>query len=430
MNKAWIVFRREYINAVRKPTFLLSTFAVPLSIVIFYGVSILASLNVEKENYTLISTRNETAEIVSRIQNEEGLTFEVSDLPADSLRARASRDKSVIVLTLSPAVLEKNSGTITLESDQNISQIVVGRIERRVKDASEAYKREKAGISAEQLAASKLEIDTRTQRLSGKQGSETLAFIMGYVMFFLMYMLVAVYGSMLMQSVIEEKSSRVVEVMVSSLKPFQLLLGKILAISAVALTQMAIWGLSLVIFLGVASVFLVGKIDPSTLQQPGVDVAAQQSMIQQAMVQIINFNWLPILLTFPIYFLGGFFIYGSLLAAVGSAVDNIQDAQQFTFPIMLPLFITIALINNIVQNPNSGISWAFSMIPFFSPMAMTTRLAMSEVPVWEVLLSLGLLIGGFLGCVWLAARIYRTGILMYGKKPKWSELIRWVTYRQ
>jgi ABC-2 type transport system permease protein len=430
MNKIWLVFQREYLNFVRKRSFLLSTFLVPLAFVAIFGIQILVTLNVEKENYTLLIASDDAPEIAEQLTNAENLSFQRLDLPLDSLRSMATRDKQMLVLSLGAALTEQPEGSILVQSQQNLSQPVVKQIEKQVQKAVEAYRQAKVGITPEQLAATRIDLDVQTRRLSGKEGSENLASAVGLAMGFLMYMLMAAYGSILMQAVIDEKSNRIVEVMVSSLRPFQLLMGKILGVAAVGLTQFMIWLASLFL-ISVAGGLVLGAsgADPAVLQQPGVDTAAQMDAAQKLMIEMQNFNWAGVLLTFPIYFLGGFFLYGSLMAAAGAAVDNIQDAQQFTTPIIMPLIIPMLFIYNIVQNPNSLLAKIFSMVPFFSPMTMQMRLAMSEVPWYEVALSILLLIGAFLGCVWLAARIYRVGILMYGKKPSWKELVRWVSYR-
>ncbi|MEZ4827183.1 MAG: ABC transporter permease [Bacteroidia bacterium] len=305
------------------------------------------------------------------------------------------------------------------------------RIKRLVNDAVRDYKNEKAGITESQLEAVDFDLDIKTRKVKedGKEVQTNVAVAtgIGYAVCFLMYMLMGIYGSVLMQGVIEEKSNRIVEVIISSVRPFDLLLGKVLAIASVGITQFLLWmALSLIVMVAMAP--LMGSVDPQSVSQPGME-QVDENMVMGIMEEIRQFDW-TILWFFPIYFLGGFFLYGSLMAAAGSAVDNIQDAQQFTFPITIPMMLPLLFVLNIIQNPNGVFAISASLIPFFSPMAMLVRMSLTDVPWYEILLSIVLLIGTFLGCVWLAARIYRTGILMYGKKPSFKEVFRWVKYRQ
>ena len=229
-----------------------------------------------------------------------------------------------------------------------------------------------------------------------------------------------------MQGVIEEKSNRIVEIIVSSIDPFKLLMGKTLAIASVGITQFLMWMILSGVVMTVLAPFAAGM-DPQSVQQPGMEVQMDEEGMQAIVYEIQNFDW-TILWYFPLYFLGGFFLYGSLFAAAGAAVDNIQDAQQFTLPVTLPMILPMLFLLNIIQNPNGVFAISLSMIPFFSPMTMLVRMALTDVAWYEIVLSILILIGSFLGCIWLAARIYRTGILMYGKKPTFKEIFRWVRY--
>ncbi|MDX1906295.1 MAG: ABC transporter permease [Bacteroidia bacterium] len=434
MNKIWIIFRQEYLNIVRKPAFLLGTFLVPLGFAAIFVIQIAATLNVEKENYKVLIPQQSLPEITARLTPAENLTFEASPLSEQELIRQAAGDETLIVMTLSEALKDKKAGTVTFYNNQNLAKPVVSQLEKKVKEAVQGYKNEVNGITADKVEAAKFELAVQTEKLNEKTGqieesSENIATGVGFAMSFIMYMLMAIYGSILMQSIIDEKSNRVVEVIVSSAEPFQMLLGKTLAIASVGITQFVLWTLTTFLILTGLSVFTAGMVDPAAMQQPGVDTAQAMSMVEGILVEAQNFNWGMLLWAFPLYFLGGFFLYGSLLAAAGSAVDNIQDAQQFTTPIMLPLIVPMLFIYNIIQNPNSLLAFVFSFIPFFSPMTMLIRLSMSAVPWYEVLISLLLLIGTFLGCIWIAGKIYRTGILMYGKKPTFKELFRWVMFK-
>ena len=433
MNTTWLIFRREYLNLVFRKVFLISTFLVPLGLAAIFGIQIYFTINVEKENVTVLISESDAPEITKHLKGADNLKFEFSSQPIDSLEAKVQSSKEYMLLTISQSILDKKSGTATLLGSQKPSNELIDQVEDKLRDATKKYKNEKVGITDEQLEAARFDLDVNggTITKEGKQeGGEKLAMGVGFAVAMLMYMLMAIYGSVLMQGIIEEKSNRIVEVIVSSVQPFRLLLGKTLAIASAGLTQFVMWTILSGIVMLVLSFLTAGMIDPNNMPtQPGVDVEATQNMVEEIMMEAESFSWGTLLWAFPMYFLGGFFLYGSLMAAAGSAVDNIQDAQQFTLPITLPMIVPMLFLYNIIGNPNSTLAIVLSMIPFTSPVTMLIRLSMATVPWYQVVISLLLLIGGFLGCVWLAARIYRTGILMYGKKPSFKEIFRWVLYQ-
>ena len=434
--KLWIIIRREYLNIVQKKSFLLATFLVPIGILIFAVVEIASFTVVEKEQYQVLLPK-EKASIFQQADysftNTTDLTFEIVDQPLDSIKRRVQQNEDE--LWINPPnetqIKEKGGGPLAITSTKTLSDGVKREIRKQVEKRIRTYRQQKEGISDEQLENLDFDLDVSTTKIDKKTGEESKGFkyltkIIGAVMGMAIYMLVAIYGQILMQTVIDEKSNRIVEVIVSSVKPFQLLLGKTIALISVAMTQMLIWGvLSVFIYMGAAA-FLAGKLDPSMAPELGAAGTAQvQNELQNFMLEIKSFNW-GVVWIMPIFFIGGFFLYGSLYAAVGSAVDNIQDAQQLVFPISLPLILSMFVGINIIQNPNSTLAVVSSYIPFFSPLTMPVRVATTDVPWWEVMLSIITLVLGFLACIWVAAKIYRTGILMYGKKPKFKELIKWI----
>lgn len=440
MNKTWIIFQREYLNIVRKKSFLLSTFLVPLGFALLFGIQFLSMSVVEEENY-LILVQDQDEGINSVYQSlqdlsTDELTFELIDASLDSLKSRMTEQENEAVLILPQELsIQKNNPSLafTVYSGKNLSEPVVRKIESRVKEVIRAYKIQAAGLTEESMEAISFSVRANTVKWTGKDSKTTnvvLASAIGFGVCFFMYMLMGIYGSILMQGVIEEKANRIVEVIVSSVRPFNLLLGKTIAIASVGVTQFLIW----IILSGgvtfVLSLLLAGRIDPEALaSQPGaMDAAEAENMAQNIMQGMENFDW-TVLWFFPLYFLGGFFLYGSLMAGAGSAVDNVQDAQQFAFPITILMILPILFVWNIIQNPNSSFAIFASLFPFFSPMAMLVRMSLTEVPWYQVVLSLVILIGSFLGCIWIAARIYRTGILMYGKKPSFGEVFRWISYK-
>ncbi|MDX2248501.1 MAG: ABC transporter permease [Bacteroidia bacterium] len=432
MNITWIILKREYLNIVKNKTFLISTFLVPLGFAAIFLIQILSAAFVEKESYKVFIRASDVPQIASRLKPGEMLTFEQTDLPEDSLRARVARSTNELFLTISETILDKKSGTAVVVGSKNPSQQAISELKKQLNQAVREYKNEQAGITDTQLAAVEFDLEIKTRKVK-EDGAEVqtnvaIATGIGYAVCFLMYMLMGIYGSVLMQGVIEEKSNRIVEVIVSSVKPFDLLLGKVLAIASVGITQFLLWMvLSLTVMTAMAP--FMTSVDPQTMAQPGMAPEVDENMVLTIMEEIQQFDW-TVLWFFPIYFLGGFFLYGSLLAAAGSAVDNIQDAQQFTFPVTIPMILPLLFVLNIIQNPNGVFAITASLIPFFSPMAMLVRMSLTDVPWYEITLSIAILVASFLGCIWLAARIYRTGILMYGKKPSFKEVFRWVKYRQ
>ncbi len=434
-DKLWIIIRREYLNIVQKKSFLLATFLVPLGILIFAVIEIASITMVEKEKYTVLLPQEKASifqEKEYELTNTTDLTFQIVDQPLDSVKKRVQGNEGE--LWINPPqknqIKEYDEGPLTITSTKTLSEGVKKEIRKQIGKRIRAFRQQKQGISDEQLKKLDFELNLTTTKIDKKTGEESKGFkyltmIIGGIMGFAIYMLVAIYGQILMQSVIDEKSNRIVEVIVSSVKPFQLLLGKTVALISVAMTQMIIWGvLSVLIYMGVG-LFFADQFDPDAIANAGVSVSEVQNKWQEVEMEVASFNW-SVLLLMPIFFIGGFFLYGSLYAAVGSAVDNIQDAQQLVFPISLPLILSIFAGINILQNPNSTLSVVSSYIPFFSPMTMPVRIAATDVPWYEVVLSIIVLILGFLACIWVAAKVYRTGILMYGKKPKLKEIIKWV----
>ncbi|MEL6626364.1 MAG: ABC transporter permease [Bacteroidota bacterium] len=434
-SKTWIILKREYLNIVRKPTFLLSTFLVPLGLAAIFGIQILAIKVVEKDQFTVLMPAGEQEVIFKQLTSTDEVTFVQTDKTQAQLLEiiESARDSLVMTLPGLDFIGKPNSPDVTLRllyGKKNPSQVTTKEIEKKVRKVLEGYKRDLAGISVEEFQQTQFKLAMQQAQIKdGKEvkRNENIALVLGFGIGFLVYMLIGIYGSILMQSVVEEKSNKIVEVIVASAEPFQLLLGKTLAIALVGVTQFLIW----VVFSGLlllGTSLMIGPVDPEMMSQPGVDVDAQMAQAQAILGEIYTFDW-TVLWYLPIFFLGGFFLYGSLLAAAGSTVDNIQDAQQFTLPVTMLLILPILFLQNIIQNPNSFLAVFASLFPFFSPMSMLVRMSLTQVPWYQIVLSIGLLIGSFLGTIWLAGRIYRTGVLMYGKKPSFKEVFKWIGYK-
>lgn len=426
----WIVLRREYLNIVRKKSFLISTFLVPLGFALIFAIQIISALMVEKEHYTVLVYKEDI--LTKNLTNSTVLNFQSTELSDTEIQAKVLADKHLLAIRLPNADMLSREGDplVKVWGANSLSKPVLKELDSKISEAVKIYKRDKAGITEAQLKSVQFKLDIQTEKVTKEGAKRTdtgMAMVIGIVMNMLIYMMISIYGSILMQSVIEEKSSRIVEVIVSSVKPFHLLMGKTLAIALVAFTQMALWISLTTVVQVVGSLIVFGTVDMSSLQNTAGGSAAEQEMAMSIIRAMNSFNW-TVLWFLPFFFLGGFFLYGSLLAGAGSAVDNIQDASQFTFPVTIPIMLPMLFMNNIIQNPNGSFAVFASIFPFFSPMTMMTRMALTEVPWWQVGLSMVLLALAFVGCIWLAGKVYRTGILMYGKKPTFKEMIKWLRY--
>jgi ABC-2 type transport system permease protein len=287
-----------------------------------------------------------------------------------------------------------------------------------------------------QIVPNKLTESGQTEESAGK-----LAMLVGILLALVLYFFIFIFGVQVMRGVIEEKTNRIVEVIISSVKPFQLLLGKIIGIALVAVTQFLIWVVLSGVFVGGAQMFFKEDLKAAQTQQmqqmeqfnPEVGKAMQEgskelTVAQKIEAKLSRINFPLVLSTFFFYFMGGYLLYGSLFAAIGSAVDSETDTQQFMFPVTIPLILSIVLAQVVMENPDGALGFWASMIPFTSPIIMMVRIPVG-VDSWELILSMLILVISFLGTTWLAARIYRTGILMYGKKPTFKEIGKWIFYR-
>jgi len=428
----YTVFKREYLNIVRKKSFWFGILLFPLFIGFFAGIQAIALIYTEEEAYTFLIPGIDTPEMFQALESADTekvhfhwkADFDLKNL-MDSL------SNKVAILELPPMQeIDKDDPSLIfrIHSKENISILLQEAVEDKLEGIIEQHKLQQAGLSQEDL--DKLAFNLRGQTVKdGKTSNPFIASAAGYVMGFLMYLLLTIFGSILMQGVIEEKTNRIVEIIVSSIKPFHFMMGKVTALAAAGLTQFL-----LLAFLSGGSLLTVSIITGSVMQPSAVEipntpeVAAGSDMIMGELQGTIeSFNW-NILWLFPIYFIGGFLLYGSLMAAAGAAVDNIQDAQQFTTPIVLLMVIPFVLMFSIIQNPNTGLAVFGSIFPFFSPIVMMARMGITSVPWYQILLSVVFLAGTILGCIWVAAKIYRIGILMYGKKPSFKEVFRWLRY--
>ena len=329
------------------------------------------------------------------------------------------------------------------QPDINIKNYVTSVIEKEI----EKQKLTEQGITEEQMKALKSDVNITTIKIneSGQEekSSTELAMILGYVSSLIIYMFILLYGVQVMRGVTEEKTSRIVEVIISSVKPFELMMGKIFGIALVCLTQVLLWIVLTTTIIGVFNTVSPNKLNPTKTEQISTNnnvsvngnqaakvetPSADKQVGSDIMTGLKNVNVVQELLLFILYFLGGYLLYAALFAAIGAAVDTETDTQQFMLPITVPLIISIVAAQAVMQNPDGPLAFWLSIIPFTSPIIMMVRLPFN-VPIEQIALSLSLLVVGFLGTTWIAAKVYRTRILMYGKKVNYKELWKWIKYK-
>lgn len=439
MNKLWLIIQREYLTRVKKRSFILTTLLTPLAFaLLFVVVGVIFSY--ESDDVKKVAVVDEGGVLSeSNIANERNLIFTREKRTVEELRA-IFPETGYDGILLIPEIknLYAKSYTVFYYSEDKPSPDIESRIKGKVADRIRDYKITSLNLEKKQLEAldSRVELDPEPIDPAEKDSSKISGAIgaaIGFIMGIIMYMAVFIYGMMVMRSVMEEKTTRIVEVMISSVKPFQLMLGKIVGVGGVGLTQVAIW--AILIPLIATGVNLVFGFDSSQMDAMASSQAAMpdqeemEFMIAQGFQELRAQNWWTILPLFVIYFLGGYLLYSSLFAAVGSAMsDDMGESQSLTIPITVPVLIAFYIMIVAVEAPNSSLAVWSSIFPLFSPIVMPARLAF-DPPVWQVALSVVLLIATSLFFVWLSARIYRVGILMYGKKVTLKELGKWMFYK-
>ncbi len=445
MGKLGLIVQREYLTRVKKKTFLLVTFLTPLAFGLLIFVSgYLASKAENSEKKILVVDDNAIVE--NYPLKSKTLIFDYTDNKVEDLKKKYIEDGFDMMVHI-PAIpdLTLPNFDVNYYSKDKIGFNTIEKLENIIAKSIRNYKLDQSSLDKdayEQLKTSvTLEnalVNEDDESVAGDRSSKTsvgLATGLGFLMGFMMYMVIFVFGGMVMRSVMEEKINRIVEVIVSTVKPFQLMLGKLIGVGAVGLTQLLIW-LILIPIIGFVATSIFGS-DPSTLT--GMDQAQAAEAIQQLegkdgfdfnviMQEVMLLNWGLIIPVFIIFFLGGYFIYSSLFAAVGSAIgEDMGEAQQFMLPISIPIIIAFMMVFPVVSNPNGGLAIFGSLFPLTSPLLMPARLPF-DPPIWQVLLSIVILVLSVAFFIWLAGRIYRVGIFMHGKKITFKELAKWIRY--
>lgn len=433
MHKIVLIIQREYLTRVRKRSFLLTTFLVPLFFIGMYvGIIFLTKKSFE-ENHATVYIVDQEGNIADKLQSSNNITYIHSnkDLQAQ-LSLIKDADKNTSILVIPKDFINNLEVDFMAPSKPNVG--IQNDIRANLSDIVRDYKYQRLGINIDSLNKINTNVSITAKEITedgqAKNSNTEVAMGIALALSILVYISLFLYGSQVMRGIIEEKSSRIIEVIISSVKPFQLMMGKIIGIGLVGLTQFVLWVLLSFMLAGVASTFFVSKADLSNQVVGNKMVESDGAMLSPetwAVVQSINFP--EIIICFFIFFLGGYLIYSALFAAVGSAVDSETEASQFTMPITMPLLLTYALSFGVLMNdPHGTVATWLSFIPFTSPIAMLVRIPFG-VPTWQIVVSALLLVGGFVLTTWIAARIYRVGILMYGKKASYKEIVKWFRYK-
>ncbi len=439
MNKIYLIIQREYLTRVKKKSFIIMTFLSPI---IFAAMMIvpgwLATQEDTKEKTIIVD--DSTGKYVNALKSTQYIKYESLKNSDPENKHKLTKEFDALLVIDTDLLVDKP--IVQLYSDGQITMDVVDNIKSNINTHLRQLKLESyniEGLDSKIKEINKLKVNIDTIRLdedgSEKQSSAEFAIAIGMVSALLIYMVMIMYGTQVMRGVIEEKTNRIVEVVISSVKPFQLMMGKIIGIGMVALTQFFLW---IILTLGVVAfvqtVVFDGTSNTEITQTIGGDKisnANQNSKVQSAeasfnkVLGILKDANLPyILAMFAFYFIGGYLTYSALFAAIGSAIDNETETQQFVMPVLLPLILSIYVAFAIFRNPHGDISFWFSMIPLTSPVVMMSRIPY-DVPLWEIILSMTILTASFIFFTWFAARVYRTGILMYGKKVNYKEIWKW-----
>lgn len=437
MNHLPLIIQREYLNKVKNKSFIIMTILSPvIMIVLIAVVAYLSQLN--NNTQRTISVLDESGMLESIFVNTENTTYNVlHNTSLEEAKKTVEKNEEYGLLYIPPVeILDSIAQHVKFYSEDSPSLSLISGLESKLEKKISDLKLLNDGVDLDQIKSSRIGVNIGQESFSGEKTSKidsVLKLAFGGIAGYLLFMFIIIYGNMIMRSVIEEKTTRIIEIIISSVKPIQLMLGKIIGTSLAGITQFIIW-----LILG----FLLFIIVPPIL---GIDMSAIQSTQEQAIQQAMQnpgmstgmqqgleaFHNLPLtnlIIAFILFFLGGYLLYSSLYAAIGAAVDSETDTQQFLLPILMPLILAVYIgIFTVIEDPHGTVSTVFSFIPLTSPVVMLMRIPFG-VPWWQQLISFGLLCGTFIFTVWFAAKIYRVGILMYGKKPSYKELIKWIKY--
>lgn len=424
-----LIIKREFNSKVRNKSFIVMTFLSPLLIVAM-GTLVAYLAGVNKDVVNKIAIYDTAALLKDDFKDTDNTKYiDLSAMPLEEAKKTASEDYAgLIYIPATDSITQLADSKIEYLSNDTPNLEFVSTIEKVANEKITKYKLKQLGFDYDKIENAKTRSKIHLSKFSGeethKEGS-IIKIIIGGLFGYLIMMFVIIYGNMVMRSVIEEKTNRIIEIIISSVKPFQLMMGKIIGTSMAGILQFIIWTiLGLGLFTILSSVFNVEM--GATAQTE--EVAQSMEGIQLYISELWKLPLMTMFISFIIYFIGGYFLYSSLYAAIGAAVDSETDSQQFLLPIIMPLMLGVYVgFFTVISDPNGTVATVFSMIPLTSPIVMMMRIPFG-VPLWEVIVSMVILFGTFFGVVWFASKIYRIGILMYGKKPTYKELFKWLKY--
>ena len=460
LKKLGIIIQREYLNKVKKKSFLLTTFGVPILIAGVYAVMLFVMLKAEGDSKRIAVIDN-SGIVMEKLEDTKLVTFkQLSETDPEAVKNRLGEYDADILLYISPLDSATKSVTATTYADKPMGMETAEVIERRINDAVESYRIDSYDIPGLEQIMEDVQFNIHlTSYTVDEEGKETISqsevyMIVSMVLAMALYMFIVLFSGMVMSSVIEEKTSRVVEVLVSSVKSTELMFGKIIGVALVALTQFLLWIVLTGVIIGIVGGIIGMDKITGTLSQNQVETMPGMTSMNDAMGNTLSMeqlqaltdttavaegptgmeavlgtlgslNYTQLIVSFLLFFLFGYLLYASLFAAIGSAVENEADTQQLQLPVTIPLLLGFFIAFYAFRAPESTIVWWGSMIPFTSPIVMLARLPFG-VPMWELILSIGLLILTFFACAWASAKIYKVGILMYGKKSTFKDLWKWL----
>lgn len=429
MSKLKLIIKREFIAKVRNKSFVLMTFLMPLVMVGMTALIVFLSKK-NTEDTKVIAYVDQSGVFNEALKDSKEIQYaKLTTNTLDEAKKLAQESKSYGLLYITKEnTLEKTASSIRFFSEKSPGTTLINHIENQLAKKIRSVKYKELGIDEDTLKAARIKTTVNVESFSGEKTSKILngaKIGIGSASGYLIMMFIIIYGNMVMRSVIEEKTSRIIEIIISSVKPFDLMLGKILGTSFAGLLQFFIW-----IILGFGIMTVAGlffNLEPDVAQQTAAMQEMQQNIGGFNLTELIN--GLPIttiIISFILFFFGGFLLYSSIYAAIGAAVDNETDTQQFMFPVIMPLMLAVYVgFAAVMSDPHGPIAVFFSMFPLTSSIVMLMRIPFG-VPLWQIITSLALLLFSFIGVVWFAAKIYRIGILMYGKKPSYKEIYKWL----
>ncbi len=429
-----LIIKREFISKVRNKSFIVMTFLSPL---LFVGMAVLVGFfaSMDKDKATQIAIHDELGTLKNDFKNSKDIHYiDVSFMPLKTAKDTANHNYDALLYVPKVDSIQKLLDKVEYISEDSPSLEFITDVEQVIDSNLTAEKLKSMGFDANKIEKAKTNATLRLSKFSGEESLKGLNEIkigIGGMFGYLIMMFIVIYGNFVMRSVIEEKTNRIIEIIISSVKPFQLMMGKIIGNSLAGILQFVIWAIVGTLLFFIASSFLGLQMGATSNISPEMMHAAQPdklATLQLYINELFNLPLVTLLISFVIYFIGGYFLYSSFYAAIGAAVDSETDSQQFLLPIILPLVLGVYIgFFTVINDPHGTVATAFSIFPLTSPIVMLMRIPFG-VPPWQLILSMVVLFATFFLVVWLASKIYRVGILMYGKKPTWKELYKWLKY--